>query len=392
MNIGFLSINNPYSRDSFSTTTYYSYSALLRLPNAHISVLGHRYHSQEKIRRPLLKILSKVSRDSPDVSAWVQEKSIKACLNDVQRDLRELSIDVVVALVSSRLLSELDPKDYPPFIFVTDATPEFLRETYKWEITPEEYQHEYRAIQKSFKVVYSSDFMADRAQVEYADILSENREKVCAVPFGLNIDSVPAQISERAVDGQLQLLFVGRDWDRKGGDIALEALQQLQARNINAHLTIVGCDPAISAEQPDITIIPYLDKNDPKQQQQYLDILNRSHFLLLPTRADATPMVIAEANAFGIPALVSDVGGIGTLVKPGLNGYLFSAMTSGAQYGDLAAEVFADRDAYQQLSKMSRREYETRLNWDAWAQKMYQLSQEALQDRLAKPNGNRPPF
>jgi hypothetical protein len=104
------------------------------------------------------------------------------------------------------LLSELNSKDYPPFIFVTDATPGFLRETYKWEMTPEEHQHEYRAIQKSFKVVYSSDFMADRAQVEYADILSENREKVCAVPFGLNIDSVPAQISARAVSVKVVIL------------------------------------------------------------------------------------------------------------------------------------------------------------------------------------------
>ena len=48
-----------------------------------------------------------------------------------------------------------------------------------------------------------------------------------------------------------------------------------------------------------------------------------SHFLVLPTQADCTPLVIAEANAFGVPCLVSVLGGLPTLVQDGQNGRLY---------------------------------------------------------------------
>lgn len=44
-------------------------------------------------------------------------------------------------------------------------------------------------------------------------------------------------------------------------------------------------------------------------------------------------------------------------------------------------EVFQDKEKYKSLRKMSRREYETRLNWDAWAQSMNEIMGEIVQSR-----------
>lgn len=374
LKIGFLSFHNPSNRSSFSGTTYYAYEALRRLPEVHVSLLANRYHLQENRRQLSKKVLSKISLGKINSSTWLEEMNFQDCLSAVERDLRKTPVDVVVAFVASSLLSHLQSQDHPPFVLVTDATVKYLEEAYNHPTKLDDFQNEYHAIQKSSKVVYSSDFIADRATVEYDNILSKNPHKVCVVPFGPNIETVPAQIRDRGTSGQLHLLFVGREWHRKGGDIALETWQYLQANHINAHLTIIGSNPKGVEGLPNITVIPYLDKSKPEQQQQYFDILNRSHFLLLPTRADCTPMVIAEANAFGVPALVSNVGGIGTLVKPGINGYLFPSTASCTEYGDVVSKLFADPQVYRQLSKMSRNEYETRLNWDAWAQQIHQLS------------------
>jgi len=375
MRIGFLSFHNPLNRYSFSGTTYHAYKALKQLPDIHTSLLARHYFSQENIRQLARKFSHKISTGKLNFAKWVDEKNHQDFLYHVEQDLRENSFDAVVALVCSGVLNELRLKEYPPFVLVTDATVSYLKENYDhdYQVSPEDHLSEYQAIQKSSKLVYSSDFMANRAKVEYHDILSENPNKVHVIPFGTNIDSVPEQITVRSVDDRLNLLFVGRNWQRKGGDIVLETLQYLRKQNINAHLTIVGSNPEVAKGHPNVTVIPHLNKNKPEQQQQYFDILNQSHFLLLPTRADCTPMVIAEANAFGVPALVSDVGGIGTLVKSGLNGFLFPFTARGDQYGDIAAHLFTNPQTYHQLSVTSRREYDTRLNWNAWAKQIHQL-------------------
>jgi len=378
MKIGFLSAHNPLNRYSFSGSAYYAYEALLRLPNVSTYLLGNQFHSRERMRHFTQKFLSKVPVNTQGYSKRLKEKSAKDFLNSIESDLRKNQIDVVVCFVSSSLVSPLKSKSHLPFISVTDATVSYIEDAYNYPVEPEDYRHEYESIQKSSRVVFSSDFMADRVRGEYADLLREAPKKVRVIPFGLNMDLVSQAAKVPLVRDQLNLLFVGREWHRKGGDIAIEMLKYLQANHVNAHLTIIGSRPEIAEENLNITVIPYLDKNKPEQQQQYFDILNRTHFLVLPTRADCTPMVIAEANAFGVPALVSDVGGTGTLVKPGLNGYLLPATARGDQYGAIAAKLFADRTGYQNLSMTSRKEYETRLNWDAWARQIYQLSNEVM--------------
>ena len=80
-----------------------------------------------------------------------------------------------------------------------------------------------------------------------------------------------------------------------------------------------------------------------------------------------TPLVIGEANAFGLPALATDVGGMATLVKDGRNGRLFSREATAAEYCDYIGSMMRDYDRYEPLALSSLREYESRLNWTAAA-------------------------
>ncbi len=105
MNIGFLSIHNPFDRNSFSGTTYYAYQALQRLPGVQTTVLGRRYHSQEKLRDLVSKVLSKVSANRIKLPDRWHQKIFQSFLSDVESDLRRNKIDVVLCLLSSSLFS-----------------------------------------------------------------------------------------------------------------------------------------------------------------------------------------------------------------------------------------------------------------------------------------------
>jgi glycosyltransferase involved in cell wall biosynthesis len=63
------------------------------------------------------------------------------------------------------------------------------------------------------------------------------------------------------------LLFVGRDWSRKGGDIAFKTLISLCERGVDAELVIVGSTPPPEIKHEKLRVIPYLDKNVPQQRK-----------------------------------------------------------------------------------------------------------------------------
>jgi glycosyltransferase involved in cell wall biosynthesis len=57
-----------------------------------------------------------------------------------------------------------------------------------------------------------------------------------------------------------------------------------------------------------------------------------SHFLILPSRADACPVVFAEASSFGLPSISRDAGGISSAIRNGLNDRVFSIDADVSEY------------------------------------------------------------
>ena len=81
-------------------------------------------------------------------------------------------------------------------------------------------------------------------------------------------------------------------------------------------------------------------------------------------------MVIGEANAFGVPAVVTDVGGIPTMMDHGRNGFMLPLSATAEEFAAVIAKAYRDRAQYAQLVRSSRAVYDTRLNWDHWADRV----------------------
>jgi glycosyltransferase involved in cell wall biosynthesis len=135
----------------------------------------------------------------------------------------------------------------------------------------------------------------------------------------------------------------------------------------------VGAVPPPQVRHEKLTVIPRLDKNLPLHRQRLDQLLQQSHFLLLPSRAECYGISLCEASAFGLPVLTTAVGGISTVVRNGRNGYKLPLAASGVDYANLLVKLIADRPRYQQLALSSRAEYDQRLNWNRWAESIEDL-------------------
>jgi glycosyltransferase involved in cell wall biosynthesis len=236
--------------------------------------------------------------------------------------------------------------------------------------------NEKAALSRCSLAIYSSEWAANAAVDQYAI----DRTRLAVVPFGPNIDCHrTARDVERLIALRprttCRLIFIGGDWERKGGDTAVEMAELLNQQGLRTELAVIGAGPGSRHRPlPDcVTLYGNITKSTAEGAERFDRLMQEAHFLVLPTTADATPMVCAEASSFGVPSIVTDVGGLSSMVVNGRSGQRFPKDAPAADYCEYLTRVFLDRDAYERLALSSFDEYESRLNWDSSAQRVEEL-------------------
>lgn len=202
--------------------------------------------------------------------------------------------------------------------------------------------------------------------------------KIHVIEFGANIPH-PEKFQSRIDTDVCNLVFIGRNWEKKGGDKALSVYRKLKSDGFPCTLTIIGSTPPIKLdEDKDLIVIPFLDKTVLNDLNKLCDILYNSHFLILPTDFDAFGIVFCEASAYGVPSIAAEVGGVSQPVCEGKNGFLLPATATAEDYAKKIKSVFRDKESYLKLRASSRHEYETRLNWNVWGEKTNKILEKTV--------------
>lgn len=228
------------------------------------------------------------------------------------------------------------------------------------------------ALQKSNELVFSSEWAAKHA----VDFYKIPKEKVHVIKFGSNAQA-PDQIVEKEYSGEITFLFLGVEWERKGGQIALDAIKILRQRNYPVKLQVVGCIPPVE-ETEAMNVIPFLNKNNPEEAQQIFNFLQHSHFMFMPTRADCTPISFCEAASYGLPVISTDTGGVAAVVELGETGILLPLEAKAEQYADQIEILLRHPERIRTLSQNAREKYEKELNWSVWGKEMKQVVEKNL--------------
>lgn len=217
---------------------------------------------------------------------------------------------------------------------------------------------ERRAYSKASVVILSSSWAADFISKKY---LASN---IHVIPFGANLANNYPDPDPRAYkQGSCTLIFVGVDWKRKGGDLALEIRREVEKSGVNCRLIVVGSVPK-TIQEGNVDIIRDLDKR--LDEEKYATLFRGADFMILPTNADCTPVVIAESFAFGVPVLAADTGGISQMINEGSNGFLIKKRSASA-YATTITSILPDIERRQLIATACRDSFKTTFNWRSWA-------------------------
>jgi glycosyltransferase involved in cell wall biosynthesis len=298
------------------------------------------------------------------------------------RKLARQQFDLLVAPASFTEIAYL--RTQVPIVYIEDSTLTQLIDFYPGltgllPISKSELNHlEKRALAQASLVCYSSEWAAQSAIHDYGIPSS----KIAVIPFGSNYPNPPGREQalqhHRASDGICRLFLLGGEWGRKGGAIAYDAMVALQKMGVPATLTVVGCCPPDPENYPnqDFHTVPFLNMGDPTDQAQLHELFSNADFFLMPSRAECAAIAFCDANAFGLPVLTTDVGGISSFVQQGINGYMLPLSATGEDFARHIRGIFADPVLYQRLRQQSRELYERVLNWDVWVAGLKQALKE----------------
>jgi glycosyltransferase involved in cell wall biosynthesis len=224
--------------------------------------------------------------------------------------------------------------------------------------------------------IYSSEWAAKTAIDHYG----VDPGKVRVVPFGANLESSITydemkEIVARRSSPECKLLFLGVDWKRKGGDMAVKVTANLNELGINDTLHVAGINnlPFSREEHPYVVNHGFISKSTKEGRNKIIQLLLQSNFLLLPTLADCTPIVYSEANSFGLPCITTNVGGIPSIIRDDVNGRMFSLESDSSDYAKYIKTTFENQGRYRELCYSSFGEYENRLNWKVAGQSVTKL-------------------
>nr|WP_240989164.1 glycosyltransferase family 4 protein [Salipiger mangrovisoli] len=157
-----------------------------------------------------------------------------------------------------------------------------------------------------------------------------------------------------------RILFVGVDWERKGGPELVEAFKLLRERLPDATLTIIGCSPDVQVEGVEaLGRLPL---------EQVAEHFHQSSCFCMPSRLEPFGVVFVEAMQFGLPVVSTDVGDIGSIVVEGETGHVVPARDPAA-LAEALFQTLAMPDRALRLGTASKTRA-AQFTWDAVARRI----------------------
>ena len=371
--IGFVSTTDPFQdRVSWSGTNYKLRESIERA-GFDVQWIPYGHSLKSSILELFIRVWNRVFRRN---GRWLGRFHFrpldKVWAKDIDANPKVRECDYLFFPLGSQIA--LYTKIKKPFINLSGYTVPLMMDYYYFDILERSkgmaIDMDRAASKEAFINIRSSDWANDSLINDYHC----DKNRCFVLEMCANIDTKDIKENSPYNGGQLRILFSGVDWNRKGGDIAVEVVKIMRDKGIDAHLIVVGprkC-PESCMGKPYVNFIGYCDKNNPSDYQKYIDLYEQSHISLLPTKAECGAIVYSEAAAAGMPCYTYLTGGTGNYVINGVNGY---ALPEGSSALDFAEQIINDinEGRLPKLREGAKKMFVERLSWEVWSNRFHDI-------------------
>jgi alpha-maltose-1-phosphate synthase len=205
--------------------------------------------------------------------------------------------------------------------------------------------------------------MSDYLRDSFLNDFGIEEQKVRTIGAGINFDSIPP-IQEKDY-GSKNILFIGADFERKGGMDLLRAFKSVRKIYPSAKLNIIGPrNLGIPSEYSSGVIYHgFLSKREPAQKRKFEQIMHDATIFVMPSLYEPFGIAPLEAMVYEIPCILTNAWAFPEMVTPGINGDLVKC----GNVEELAEKIIAfleNPDRLQTMGKAGRELVLRKFTWE----------------------------
>jgi alpha-maltose-1-phosphate synthase len=222
-----------------------------------------------------------------------------------------------------------------------------------------------RELYKKIRLVFPmSEWLAD----SFVRDNGVNRRKVFPVGAGINLPHV-RPIRNKSYEAP-RILFVGKDFSRKGGPDLLAAFAKIRAAVKTAELAIVGAE--LDNAPPGVRCIGVLSKSNSADLNRLLDEYERASIFVMPSLYEPFGVAFAEAMAHKLPCVGTNICAMPEIITEGRSGFLVPPRDPVA----LASRILAlleSPDLCREFGDFGYQRYLENFTWQAVVDRMLEV-------------------
>ena len=196
---------------------------------------------------------------------------------------------------------------------------------------------------------------------DLASLYSIDPGQVACVYAGSNVPLDEELALANQGYGNGHILFVGSDWERKGGPELLRAFAIVREKFPQSRLTIAGAQPQVG--EPNVDVVGGLSLTE--LAKYYAD----AAIFCLPTRLEPFGIAFLEAMAYRLPIVATKVGAVPDMVMQNVNGLLVEP----GDFEGLAAalmELLASPEKCARFGEAGHQHARENYTWERVGQRM----------------------
>jgi hypothetical protein len=401
--VGFLSPCNPHDPTGFSGVAH---SAWKGLESAGLDLvdLGGRtfrdvsseftHHSNGGVRS-LSRLKKRVREKWQKLEQRIQSPWDYSRVKNHARRVSEKTqtavdaeeVDVLFSVCVNTMLYGLETD--VPIVYASDTTANLINQSYtKFANRSAAYHRACEEIDRAG--LHKCSIFAPSSLCTAADATEHygmDPRQVRVVELGANVipNGIPIHPDAPSKDS-IELVLVAADPIRKRLSLCMDVATELNQRGWNVTLNYVGPNVREAVGHPLVNWAGRLQLDDPSDRKKHMELLQRSHWMLLPSLAEAFGIAPCEAAHFGRPSVVTDVGGLGTVVKDGETGSVLPLDAPATAYADAIEKYSIHDGTYLAMCDAALSRARTTLNWESWGSRMRQILIEVIEGGRSCPH------
>ena len=199
-----------------------------------------------------------------------------------------------------------------------------------------------------------------------------SHDRVMTVGYGAPMETLP---EPKPPSSEPVVLFVGMDFERKGGRVLLKAFERVRRAVPGARLIIVG--PPSRVVGPVSEGVEVLGHVADRQRLQAL--YRQAAVFVLPSLCEPFGLVLLEAMAYGLPCIGTKVNAMPEIIADGETGLLVPPGEAPA-LDEALRQLLTHHDTRTRMGQAGRQRLENRFLWADTVERISEHLREIIKD------------